>query len=191
MCKQEDYFKKCIYMHNKKIYFHVMQAQGGQSRAELWDKGQRSTPDSHLWPKTPVLTCSRPPKQNKSYPDAVYSRKHFSLRNKTFGWISVILPVRISGWEGRKWGHYDRKKKWERKPTFEMYTFPKKKNLEYTVYPNAHWSCQRVKILSVHVALKKTDPSCAVSRKVSIQKGSCIAEAKPSLAVKDEHTLIT
>lgn len=42
MCKQEDYFKKLIYMHNKKIYiyiFHVMQAQGGPSRAELWDRG--------------------------------------------------------------------------------------------------------------------------------------------------------
>jgi len=36
MCKQEDYFKKLIYMHNEKIYFHVMQAQGGPSRAELW-----------------------------------------------------------------------------------------------------------------------------------------------------------
>lgn len=48
MCKQEDYFKKLIYMHNKKIYFHVMQAQGGPSRAELWDKGQQSAPGSHL-----------------------------------------------------------------------------------------------------------------------------------------------
>lgn len=43
MCKQEDYFKKLIYMHNKKkIYFHVMQAQGGPSRAELWDRGKRT-----------------------------------------------------------------------------------------------------------------------------------------------------
>lgn len=25
-----------------------MQAQGGPSRAELWDKGQWSTPDTHL-----------------------------------------------------------------------------------------------------------------------------------------------
>lgn len=48
MCKQEDYLKKLIYMHNKKNNFHVMQAQGGPSRAELRDKGQRSTPDSHL-----------------------------------------------------------------------------------------------------------------------------------------------
>lgn len=41
-----------------------MQAQGGPSRAELWDKGQQSTPESHLWLKTPQ-TGSRPPKQNQ------------------------------------------------------------------------------------------------------------------------------
>lgn len=48
MCKQEDYFKKLNLHAQQKIYFHVMQAQGGPSRAELWDKGQQSTPDSHL-----------------------------------------------------------------------------------------------------------------------------------------------
>lgn len=56
-----------------------MQAQGGPSRAELWDKGQQSTPDSPLGLKTPAQTSSRPPKQTESYPDAVYGRKHVSL----------------------------------------------------------------------------------------------------------------
>lgn len=45
-----------------------MQAQGGPSRAELWDKGQQSTPDSPLGLKTPAQTSSRPPKQNKATP---------------------------------------------------------------------------------------------------------------------------
>lgn len=38
-----------------------------------------------------------------------------------------------------------------------------------------------------------SDPTCTVLKKVSIQKGSCEAEAKPSpLAVReDEHKLIT
>lgn len=42
-----------------------MQAQGGPSRAELWDKGQQGTPDSYLGLKTPVHTSCQPPKQNK------------------------------------------------------------------------------------------------------------------------------
>lgn len=51
MCKQEDYFK--IDLHaQQKIYFNVMQAQGGPSRAELWDKGQQGSPDSYLGLKT-------------------------------------------------------------------------------------------------------------------------------------------
>lgn len=37
MCKQEDYFKKIDLHAQQKLYFHVMQAQGGPSRAELWD----------------------------------------------------------------------------------------------------------------------------------------------------------
>lgn len=138
-----------MHLHaQQKIYFHVMQAQGGPSRAELWDKGQRSTPDSHLCLKTPVQTCSRPPKQNKSHPDAVYSRKHFSLRNKRlveFQFFSLL--VLVGGEEMRSL--WQKKKKWERKPTFEMYTFPKKEKknpLQYTVYPIAHWSCQRVEV---------------------------------------------
>lgn len=58
-----------------------MQAHGGPSRAELWDEGQQSAPDSHLWLKTPVQTSSRPPKQNeKAIPMLFYGGKHFSLR---------------------------------------------------------------------------------------------------------------
>lgn len=47
----------------------------------------------------------------------------------------------------------EKKKKWEKKPTFEMYTFKNKTKLQYTVYPIAHRSCQRVKILSVEEKL--------------------------------------
>lgn len=39
MCKQEGYLKMDLHAQQKNIYFHVMQAQGGPSRAELWDKG--------------------------------------------------------------------------------------------------------------------------------------------------------
>lgn len=178
-----------------------MQAQGGPSRAELWDTGRQSTPDSHLWPNTPVQTSSPPPKRNKvqkKKKKAVLTRfivrKHLSLRN--FWMDSRFLPVGIGGWKGgEKWGDRDGKTKEkktnrEKKPTFEMYTF-KKTKLQYTVYPIAHWSCRRIKIWSVGVALKQTDPSCAVLTKV-FRRAHCEAEAKPSLAVKeDEHTLIT
>lgn len=57
-----------------------MQAQGGPSRAELWDKGQESTPDSHLCLKT---FCSNQQlaseAKQKATPDAVYGRKRVSL----------------------------------------------------------------------------------------------------------------
>lgn len=50
-------------MHKKKkSYFHVMQAQGGPSRAELRDGEQQSTPGRTE--KVPVKTSSWPPKQN-------------------------------------------------------------------------------------------------------------------------------
>lgn len=49
-----------------------MQAQGGPSRAELWDKGQRGTPDSYLGPKkllfTPAVSLRS---KTKSYPNVI------------------------------------------------------------------------------------------------------------------------
>lgn len=86
-----------------------------------------------------------------------------------------FLPVSRS--EGEKMNWLWQKKKWEKKPTFEMYTFKEKKQ-KTTIYslPIAHSLCQHVKILSVCVALKKTDPSCAVLRR--IQKGSLLSRGK-------------
>lgn len=74
-------------MHNKKIYFHVMQAQGGPSRAELWDKG----PTGHSrFTSLTEISCSnqqsaskakkKKKTQQKAIPMPFYSRKHFSLR---------------------------------------------------------------------------------------------------------------
>lgn len=65
-----------------------------------------------------------------------------------------FLPVSRS--EGEKMNWLWQKKKWEKKPTFEMYTFKEKKQ-KTTIYslPIAHSLCQHVKILSVCVALKK------------------------------------
>lgn len=88
-----------------------MQAQGGPSRAELWDKGQQSTPDSPLGLKTPAQTSSRPPKQTESYPDAVYGRKHVSLWNCDLFFLSASLAVLVgergrgSG-RGGGWGYF-------------------------------------------------------------------------------------
>lgn len=46
-----------------------------------------------------------------------------------------FLPVSRS--EGEKMNWLWQKRKWEKKPTFEMYTFKEKKNkkLQFTVYP--------------------------------------------------------
>lgn len=57
-----------------------MQAQGGPSRAELWDKGQQGTPDSYLGLKTPVHTSCQPPKQNKKLSQC-FEEEAFSLLN--------------------------------------------------------------------------------------------------------------
>lgn len=84
MCKQEDYFKKLIYMHNKKNNFHVMQAQGGPSRAALRDKGQRSTPDSHLTEN--LCSNQQSASTAEGYPDAVY-RSIFPLEIKI--WLNL------------------------------------------------------------------------------------------------------
>lgn len=65
-----------------------MQAQGGPSRAELWDKGQQGTPDSHLWLKTPVHTSCRPPKaKQKAIPMPFRVRKHFPFEIKI--WLDL------------------------------------------------------------------------------------------------------
>lgn len=92
MCKQVDYFKKIDLHAQQKIYFHVMQAQGGPSRAELWDKGPQSTPDLHLWLKTPVQTSSLPLKQ-KASPTSVILGSIFSPSKLEFGFsISAFFP---------------------------------------------------------------------------------------------------
>lgn len=68
-----------------------MQAQGGPSRAELWDKGQQSTPESHLWLKTPQ-TGSRPPKQNqKATPMRFMEGSVFPFEIEI--WFNVCLYV--------------------------------------------------------------------------------------------------
>lgn len=55
-----------------------MQAQGGPSRAELWDKGQQSTPESPLTENSSNWQSASEAKP-ESYPHAVYGRKHVSL----------------------------------------------------------------------------------------------------------------
>lgn len=85
-----------------------MQAQGGPSRAELWDSGSTErSGDTSDRKKTP---SSRPPKRNKKlFPDAVWSRKHLSLRFYNlveFLFYSLLVEVDV---RGRKRGEFDRK----------------------------------------------------------------------------------
>lgn len=131
MCKQEDYFKKLIYMHNKNIFpCHASTGRPKPCRALGLETTEHSgfTSDWKLLFKPAVSLQS----ETKDHPAAVYSRKHFSLGNLEFGWIFVFcfffLPGFTSGWEG---GDSEvivaEKRKWEKKPTFEMYTFQKNK----------------------------------------------------------------
>lgn len=79
-----------------------MQAQGGPSRAELWDKGPQSTPDLHLCLQTPVQTSSLSLKR-KAIPTSVIVGSIPPPSKLEFGFsISAFLPVCISGWEGEK-----------------------------------------------------------------------------------------
>lgn len=142
-----------------------MQAQGGPSRAELWDEGQQSAPDSHLWLKTLVQTSSRPPRQNEKLSWCCFTvGSIFPLESRI--WLIFLkcffsLFVLVGG-RGRK--------KVGEEANFWNVHFPTPppKNYNIQSIPIAHWSCQqRVKMLSVHVAIKKTNPPCTVLRKYS------------------------
>lgn len=90
-----------------------MQAQGGPSRAELWDKGQQGSPDSY-----PGLKTSSESKTESRLEEAV------SLLRQNFGKIRVFfvsLFVEAGGGENEVIEY-----KWEKKPTSEMYTNRKK-----------------------------------------------------------------
>lgn len=136
MCKQEDYFKKLIYMHNKKYISMSCKHREAQAVQSFGIRDNRALQihisDWKLLFKPAVGLQSK----TKSYPDAVYSRKHFSLRNSNL--VVFFLPVRISGWEGEKMRWLWRKKKWEKKPTFEMYTFSKQRKKTPTIYSLSH-----------------------------------------------------
>lgn len=86
-----------------------------------------------------------------------------------------FLPVSRS--EGEKMNWLWQKKSGRRSQLLKC-TRSKKKKQKTTIYslPIAHSLYQHVKILSVCVALKKTDPSCAVLRR--IQKGSLLSRGK-------------
>lgn len=147
MCKQEDYFKKLIYMHNKNIFpCHASTGRPKPCRALGLETTEHSrfTSDWKLLFKPAVSLQS----ETKDHPAAVYRRKHFSLGNLEFGWIFVFwfffffLPVFISGWEGEGESEVivTEKRKWEKKPTFEMYTFQKKTKQKQTIKPPTIYS---------------------------------------------------
>lgn len=78
MCKQEDYFKKLIYMHNKKytsMSCKHREAQAVQSFG-IGEKIEHSRCTSLDW-KLLFKPAVDLQKQNQSYPNAVCSRKHF------------------------------------------------------------------------------------------------------------------
>lgn len=57
MCKQEDYFKKLIYMHNKNIFpCHASTGRPKPCRALGLSEG--SALQDHVWLKTSVQTSS-------------------------------------------------------------------------------------------------------------------------------------
>lgn len=86
------------------------------------------------------------------------------------------LPV--SRLEGEKinWLWQKKKEVGEEANFWNVHVQRKKQKTTIYSLPIAHSLCQHVKILSVCVALKKTDPSCAVLRR--IQKGSLLSRGK-------------
>lgn len=71
-----------------------MQAQGGPSRAELWDKGQQGSPDSYLGLKT--SSKSKTKKLSLCIEEAI------SLLHQNLVRFIFFLPVCRSGREGEK-----------------------------------------------------------------------------------------
>lgn len=67
MCKQEDYFKKLIYMHNKKYISMSCKHREAQAVQSFGIRDNRAL-QIHLGLKTPVHTSSRPPKPNTRPP---------------------------------------------------------------------------------------------------------------------------
>lgn len=133
-----------------------MQAQGGPSRAELWDKGQQGSPDSYLGLKTSSKS------KTKSYP-YIIQKKQFSLLHQNL--VNSCFYSRLSQWKGE--GENEvivTEYKGEKKPTFEMY-IQKKEKIQSTPLHTDYANIQDQVFLS-----KKTVPSCLGLRNVWIER---------------------
>ena len=128
MCKQEDYFKNWSTCTTKNIFpCHASTGRPKPCRALGWGTTERSRFTS-LTENSGSNQQSASEAKRKAILMLFYSRKHFSLRKSNLVDLfkMFFLPVCFSGWEGEKtrclWQD-GKKKKWEKKPTSEMYTF--------------------------------------------------------------------
>lgn len=160
-----------------------MQAQGGPSRAELWDKGQQSTPDSHLNENS---RSNQPPKLNKKLflmpfiggSIIPFERKHLVEL--------VFLPVCVSGWMRWLWQN----EVGEEANFWNVHV--KKKEKGVTTINSLSWctpiimlTCSDWRVCGVY---KKSDPSCTVPGKCS--EGLMLRWGRgrlSPLAATDEH----
>lgn len=175
MCKQEDYFKNWSTCTTKNIFpCHASTGRPKPCRALGWGTTERSRFTS-LTENSGSNQQSASEAKRKAILMLFYSRKHFSLRKSNLVDLfkTFFLPVCFSGWEGEKtrclWQDGKKKKVGEEANFWNVhFPTPPPKNYNIQSIPIAHWSCQqRVKMLSVHVAIKKTNPPCTVLRKYS------------------------
>lgn len=78
MCKQEDYFKKLIYMHNKKIYISMSCKHREAQAVQSFGIRDNRALQIHISDRKPFKPAVGLQSKTKSYSDAVYTRKHFS-----------------------------------------------------------------------------------------------------------------
>ena len=79
MCKQEDYFKKLIYMHNKKYISMSCKHREAQAVQSFGIRDHGALQIHISDPKLPFEPAGgrRSQTQKKSHPNAIHSRKHF------------------------------------------------------------------------------------------------------------------
>lgn len=173
MCKQEDYFKNWSTCTTKNIFpCHASTWRPKPCRALGWGTTERSRFTS-LTENSGSNQQSASEAKQKSYPDAVLRWEAFFPQKVKFGWsfLNFFSLFVLVGGRGRKRGVSDRRKKkisGRRSQLLKCTLSKLPQNYNIQSIPSAHWSCQqRVKMLRVHVAIKKTNPPCAVLRKYS------------------------
>lgn len=195
MCKQEDYFKKLIYMHNKKNISMSCKHREAQAVQSFGIRDNRALHVHISWLKTPVQASSRPPKQkNKKLSRCRFIEGSiFPLQIEKF-WLNLFFSLFVSvGGRGRKRG--DKKSGRSRSQLLKCTRSKRKKKTNYNIQSiplhTDHTDALRSEVFVLRSG--KTDPSCAVLRKVKYSEGlmSKLRQSLLLLLLKKMSTLIT